>query len=270
MSHQPTGQWEIHLRQMMDEFSYPPTPDIAGAVRRRLEQREVRPVSLRRQLAWGMVIALVVLAGLMAVPQVRAAVFEILRIGAIRIVPVVPTPTVTSTAPALAPTGTLPTITPAPAPTPLSSVLDLAGKTTLAQARAKAGFPVRLPTYPPDVGPPDHLFLQDFGGPVVVLVWMDRAQPNRVRLSLHELGPGTFAEKIQPPIVQETTVNGQRAVWTEGPHLLQFLRNGQAIYDARRLVEGHTLVWTQGEITYRLETNLSLSQAVRIAESLSE
>ena len=267
MSHQPTGQWETHLRQMLDEFSYPPTPDIAGAVRRRLEQREARPVLLRRQLAWGVVIALVVLAGLMAVPQVRAAVFEILRIGAIRIVPVASTPTATPTVPALAPTGTLPTITPTPAPTPLSSVLDLAGETTLLQARAKAGFPIRLPTSLPDL--PDHVFLQDFGGPVVVLVWMDRTQPNRVRLSLHELGPGTFAEKIQPPIVQETTVNGQRAVWTEGPHLLQFLRNGQPIYDARRLVEGHTLVWTQGEITYRLETGLSLSQAVRIAESLS-
>ena len=268
MSYPPIGQWETHLRQMVDEFSYPPTPDIAGAVRRRLEQREARPVLLHRQLAWVVVIVLVILAGLMAVPQVRAAVFEILHIGAIRIVPVTPTPTVTPAAPAFAPTSTVSIAAPSPSPTPLSSVLDLAGETTLAEVRAKAGFPVHLPTYPSDLGPPDHVFLQDFSGPVAVLVWMDGTQPHRVRMSLHELGPGTFAEKIQPPVIQETTVNGQPAVWTEGPHLLQFLRAGQVIYDARRLVEGHTLVWTQGDMTYRLETDLSLNEAVRIAASL--
>ncbi len=219
---------------------------------------------LHRQLAWGVLIALVILAGSMAVPQVRAAVFGILRIGAVRIVPVAPTPTATPAAPVFAPT----IATPSPSPTPLSSVLNLAGETTLAEARAKAGFPIHLPAYPSDLGPPDHVFLQDLGGPVVVLVWMDGTQPNRVRMSLHELGPGTFAEKIQPPVIQETTVNGQRAGWTEGPHLLQFLRDGQVIYDARRLVEGHILVWTQGDITYRLETDLSLNEATRIAESL--
>ena len=265
MSHPPLEQWETHLRQMADEFSYPPTPDIAVAMRRRLEQTQTRPVLLRRQLAWLVMIALVIVAGLMAVPQVRAAVFEILRIGAIRIVPLASTPTVT---PAFAPTGTAPVVKPSPSPTPLSSVLDLAGETTLADARARASFPIRVPTYPPDLGPPDHVFLQDLGGPVVVLVWMDSTQPDRVRMSLHELGPDTFAEKIQPPVVQETTVNGQHAVWTEGPHLLQFLRDGQVIYDARRLVQGHTLVWTQGNVTYRLETNLSLNEAVRIAASL--
>ena len=78
------------------------------------------------------------------------------------------------------------------------------------------------------------------------------------------------AEKMQPPVVQETAVNGQRAVWTEGPYLLQFLRGSQKVYDAQRLIKGHTLVWTQGNITYRLEIDLSMSEAVRIAESLSQ
>ena len=34
------------------------------------------------------------------------------------------------------------------------------------------------------------------------------------------------------------------------------------------LVEGHALVWEEGDITYRLETSLSLDEAVKIAESL--
>ncbi len=284
MSHPPLEQLETRLRQAANSFAYPATPGLAGAVRRRLEHAQTRSARLWRRVAWGVVMALVILAGLMAVPQVRAAVFEILRIGAVRIVPVAPTPTLTPAAPALAFTGVAPVTTPlstvsprfdggapaapSPSPTPLLSVLDLAGETTLAEARAKAGFPIRLPTSPSDLGAPDRVFLQDLGGPVVVLVWMDSAAPNRVRMSLHELGPGTFAEKIQPPVVQETTVNGQPAVWTEGPYLLQFLRGGQVIYDTRRLVEGHTLVWTEGDVTYRLENDLSLDEAVRIATSL--
>jgi len=199
MSHQPMEPWETRLQQMPDEFSYPPTPDIAGAVRRRLEQTQTRSALLYRQLAWVAVIALVILAGLMAVPQVRAAVFEILRIGAIRIVPSTPAPTATPTALTLAPTSAAPVVTPSPSPTPLSSVLDVAGETTLAEARTRAGFPIRLPAYPLEQSLPERVFLQDLGGQVVVLVWMDSAQPNHARMSLHELGPGAFAERSSPP-----------------------------------------------------------------------
>ena len=266
MNQSPIEHWAARLQQTTDEFPYPPTPDVASIVRRRLEERRAHPVLYRRQLAWGVVIALVILAGLMAVPAVRAAVFEILRIGAVHIVPATSTPTT----PVVTPTSPGPAGTPSPSPTPLSSVLDLAGETTLAEARAQVSFPIRLPTYPSDLGMPEHVFLQDFNGPVIVLVWMDRTQPERLRMSLHELGPDTFAQKIQPPVVQETTVNGQRAVWTEGPYLLQFLRGSQKVYDAQRLIKGHTLVWTQGTITYRLEIDLSMSEAVRIAESLSQ
>lgn len=286
MSQPPLEHLETRLRQVADAFPYPTTPAVARAVRWRLEHASARPVRFRRYLAWGVVLALVILAGLMTVPQVRAAVFEILRIGAVRIVPVAPTPMVTPAAPTIAlanpapiatPLSAIPPrsdgaqavqATPSPSPTPLSSVLDLAGETTLAEARAKTSFPIRLPTYPADLGTPDHVFRQDLGGPMVVLVWMDGIQPNRVRMSLHELGPGTFAEKMQPPVIEATTINGQPAVWTEGPYLLQFLRGGQVDYEAQRLVEGHTLVWTQGEVTYRLESDLALTEAARIAASL--
>jgi hypothetical protein len=276
MSQPPLDDLQTRLRQVADTFSYPPSPDIASAVRWRLEHAPTRPAQFRRYLAWGVVIALVILAGLMAVPQVRAAVFEILRIGAVRIVPVAPTPLVTPAVPTSAPASVAPIptplnktqATPSPSPTPLSSVLDLAGETTLAEARAKVSFPIRLPAYPADLGAPDHVFLQDLGGPMVVLVWMDGTQPGRVRMSLHELGPGTFAEKVQPPVIEATTINGQPAVWTEGPYLLQFLRGGQVVYETQRLVEGHTLVWTQGQVTYRLESDLTLTEAARIAAAL--
>jgi hypothetical protein len=38
--------------------------------------------------------------------------------------------------------------------------------------------------------------------------------------------------------------------------------------DFRRLVEGQVLIWEADGITYRLETELSMEEAVAIAESL--
>lgn len=266
--------WETRLRVAAGAFPYPPTPDLAGAVERRLPGA-ARP-AVGRRWAWAVAVALFLLGGLLAVPQVRAAVLEFLQIGAVRIFLVEPTPTATppvtplpaATPPVTPAAAPSPTATPRPTPTPLVSVLDLAGETTLAEAETRAGFPIRLPAQPPDLGPPDRVFLQDLGGPVVVLVWLEPGRPEAVRLSLHMLGPGTAGQKFEPPVVQETTVNGRPAVWTEGPYLLQFQRGRRVDFDTRRLVEGHVLLWVEGEITYRLETDLPLAAAVRIAESL--
>src|SRR5690606_10916966 len=121
-------------------------------------------------------------------------------------------------------------------------------------------------THPADLGAPDGVFLQELGGMVVVLVWLDPAQPTRAHLSLHILGPGTFAEKGNVQQLAQTTVSGQRALWTEGPYLLAYGTDAAIEWDMRRIVEGHVLIWTEGELTYRLESNLPLDEVVRIAE----
>jgi hypothetical protein len=246
MNEEIDGQWEERVRAIAGAFPYPRTPDMA----RGMPQR-----SKPRRLAWSAAVTLIrlaLVAGLLAVPQVRAAMVEILNLGAIRILLGEPTSTPPSTPASRAPTA-------------LPSLLDLDGETTLAEARAQAGFSVRMPTYPPDLGLPDRVFLQHLGGPVVVLVWLDPEQPDRVRLSLHQLGVDIYGEKMQPPVVEETTVGNQPALWTEGPYFLQ-IQNADAAM--RRLVEGHVLVWMEDEITYRLETDLNLEEAIRIAESL--
>ncbi|HBY92721.1 MAG TPA: hypothetical protein DEP84_01965, partial [Chloroflexi bacterium] len=171
--------------------------------------------------------------------------------------------------PAATATRTRPPPTPRPSPTLSRSVLNLAGETTLAAAEAKAGFPVLLPIYPPDLGPPDRVYFQDLGGPAVILVWLVPESEDEVRMSLYALGEDVFGAKSQPEVIQETTVNGQRALWVRGPHILQFRdRQGRTVYEPRRLVEGNVLVWVQDQITYRLESHLSLKEAVRVAESL--
>jgi hypothetical protein len=256
MNENPSEEWEARLQRMARNLPYPPTPNLVGLLRSRLTKEPSPKTSRPWRLVWATVILVAVLAGLMTVPQVRAAVLRVLHLGAVEIiVDTTPTP--------------LPAArTPEPAsPTPLASasVLDLAGVTTLAEAQAQVDFPIRLPTHPPNLGPPDGVFAQNLGGPVVVLVWLDSERPDRVRLSLHQLGPGAFVWKIAPEVVQETTVNGQRALWTSGPYML-VTRRGDL--EQHRLVEGHVLIWTEGEITYRMETDLTLEETVRSAESL--
>lgn len=258
-------RWEEQLQTIAHTFPYPPTPDLAGAVQRHLTQQPSGrwPITVSSRFlrpAWVALLALLLLlAGLLAVPPVRAALQEWLQIGAVRIWLVEPTAT-----PTLQPK----TPTPRPPPTPIASLFDLAGATTLADAQKKAGFPLRLPSYPTTLGQPDGVFYQEIGGPAVILVWVDPVQPQRAKLSLHILGPNTFVEKGNATRLAATTVNGKSAYWTEGPYMLVYRRGSGTDFDIRRLVAGHVLIWTEGELTYRLETDDSMAEAVRIAESL--
>ncbi|MFN8428149.1 MAG: hypothetical protein U0X87_18070 [Anaerolineales bacterium] len=62
-----------------------------------------------------------------------------------------------------------------------------------------------------------------------------------------------------------TQVNGQRAYWGEGPYPLR-MYNGDLEFT--RLIEGHVLIWAVDNVTYRLETDSTLQEAIKVAESL--
>jgi hypothetical protein len=230
--------------------------------------------------AWAAISLLaLLLAILFVVPDVRAEIVRFLQIGAVRIFLATATQTVevpipqvplTATPIALPPNTALPQFTSTPIASqyePLYSITmsDLAGETTLEAAQATAQFPIRLPGYPADLGAPEHIFLQEYGL-MVILVWTDPTDAQKVRLSLHEIGSESIlVKKFEPIVIQETQVNGGYAVWAQGPYLVQ-LTDGT--YTWRRFVQGNTLIWEENEITYRLESELSLEETVKIAESL--
>jgi hypothetical protein len=254
------------LSQLSQELPYPPTPDIAAAVASHLEDEKSRPPrQLSPRLAW-VVVILILLATLMAIEPVRAQILEFLQVGAIRIFLNQPDPTIPPGGAQPSPMAgvSIPTATPVAFP-----VLDeLAGETSLEGARSAIGFPIKLPTYPPALGEPDRVFLQDLGGQAVLLVWMDEDDPGSIQLDLLIMGPGTFAEKGLPEVIEETSVNGLRAIWTQGEHILHF--GGTTYQSVPLVVQGNILVWEQDGITYRLESDLPLEEAVRLAESLDE
>jgi hypothetical protein len=224
-------------------FRYPPTPDIAA----RLQQRRARPAR-RPRLAWAVAIVLVIAAGLLTVPAVRAAVVEIVKFGAVRIFLGGPTPT------PLPPTGHL-------------SLSELPGETTLEAARASAEIPIRLPSYPSDLGPPDRVYLLNGFGGIVILVWEDPNYPDLARLALFEIPPGPIVNKLFPERIESASVAGRPAIWTTGDHFVELIMESR---QELVLVRGNVLIWSLEGVTYRLETTLSLEEALRIAESLEE
>jgi hypothetical protein len=271
MSDPRTERFGLRVQAVAANLAYPPTPNISMQVKARLESKVYQlwrtsgDVRLQRRFMFAaLALALACITSL-AVPQVRATLIDFFQIGAVRIFFTEPTPTPTQGTGAVSPAGpgqaaSLST------PTLLPSLLDLSGQTTLAEARAQTGYALPLPTYPSDLGQPDYVFLQNLNGDMVILVWLDPAQPARIRLSLHFIAPGSFAiKKVEPKFIQFTTVNGREAVWAEGPYLLQL---SSADYGIRRLIEGQVLIWTDADLTYRLETDQALEEAIKIAESL--
>jgi hypothetical protein len=257
--------FEKQLSSIAKGLDYPRAPNIAGSVIKRLRP-STRPRFVSRRFAWTLTIILILFSSLMLIPPARAAIIEFIQIGIVRIFRAEPTP-VTPPQQEFPSTMVPVTATPAPTSQPLIPILErLAGEQTLEEAQQTVGYPILLPSYPPDLGQPDRVFVQDAEGDMTILIWIDPERPGQVLMSLHMIPPGSWAvDKMNPALVQETTVNGQRAAWAVGPYPVRF-SNGNL--DFVSLVEGHVLIWTDGEITYRLETGLDLEEAIKVAESL--
>jgi hypothetical protein len=256
-------------------IEYPPTPPLAAHVRGALQadraRRPVRSIFKSRGFAIGLAVIAVVLA-LLLIPQTREVIAQILGLRTIRIIEATPTPT--------APVATAaPTVIPAPTPTPGVVPFKQCCPSSLADAQQRARFKILLP---PDEAP-SQVFFQDqiFGrgsdAQQLVLVFGNANQP---RFILYE-AQGWLYEKIinvsgatAGTTITETQVNGQRALWLTGaPHILVTLdQAGNPLFDTERPVNANTLVWEKRDsatdTTYRLETALSLAEAVRFAEAL--
>jgi len=256
--------FEKRLISIATGLDYPRTPDITQSVMTRLRP-STRSRLISRRLAWSLTILLILFSSLMLIPPARAAIIEFIQIGIVRIFRNAPTPPppVEGTPSTMIPV----TATPGPTSQSLIPILEgLAGEMTLEEAEQTVDFPIRLPSYPPDLGRPDRSFVQDADGDMVILVWLDPQQPDRVLMSLHFIPRGSWAiDKVEPTLIKETEVNGQRAIWAVGPYPLR-LYNGDIEFT--RLINGHVLIWQAGDITYRLETDLPLEGAIKIAESL--
>lgn len=249
MNKPPSESWEKQVADVAQRFSYPPTPNIADRMREREQKHVKRRVWRPQRLVMVACVLLCLLIGVMSVPTGRASLIEFLQFGAIRIWFVEPEPTVRAEV----------------AITEALFVLDddMKGEMTLAQAEEHTNFSLRLPTYPETLGKPDRIFTLNPTQKAVLLVWLVPGSTNQVGLSLHQLNMEFYSKKTTAKF-EYVQVNGTSAAWLSEPHDLYLNPMG----DKPRRVEGNVLIWVEKEITYRLETNWSLEEAVRFAESL--
>ncbi|MBI1278991.1 MAG: hypothetical protein GC179_12755 [Anaerolineaceae bacterium] len=264
---QPDESWETTVREIARDFAYPPTPDIVQQTSQQLvRSRRTVPGALK----WAVAIVLALIIVVISVPEARAFVTEIIRIGAIQIFVGQPTPTSIPTA---LPAATRTATDVQPTSINISSVFEMPNETTFEDAVQRLKSPIQLPTYPDNIGQPDHVYVQDFGqGVLVTLVWLVPGEPDRVWLSLDILNDRFVANKFIDNDGQyhNVQVNNTPAQWITGLHEIGFFGNRTQIF---RKVNGTVLIWLvgqDGKLTYRLEGTSSEEEAIRIAESLQD
>ena len=241
------------------ELAYPPTPQLAVAVRRRLADASMRPrrewrwvPRLDRRFALALAAVLAVAAIVLAVsPDAREAVAERLGLRGVQIqqVPAVSAPRATQ--------------------------LNLGEPVTLDQARARVAYQIDVPVV---LGPPDEVYLSNtpVGGQVALVYYprSDLPQANTTGVgglltefrgnvrSTAALGkgipPGTHLEEVQ--------VDGGRAFWIEGdPHTFFYMdARGQIQTESTRLA-ANVLLWEHGDVTLRFESALPRDAALALA-----
>jgi hypothetical protein len=247
-------------------FAYPPTPDLRARTVARVaalgQPSRARPA--RRRLAFAAVAAVLALLALtLALPDGRRAVAEFFGlVEGERIERLAPGPTPSMPAVSVGATGT-PARSPAATATPSPIRPDqYAERVTMETARAALGFE---PALPPDLGPPDAVYLAVWGRqPLLILEYP--------RFDLWQTRGGGFVGKGLPEEAQVDipSVSGEPAYWVDsGPYSAAFYdAGGNEVHGSRRTITSKVLIWRGAESYYRLETELSLEQALAIAESL--
>ena len=248
-------------------IDYPPTPNLAARVQVNLKtDRPRQPDRPIGRLRPAFVVALAVLAAialLLIIPETREAIAQLLGLRTIRIIETTPTPRP-------------PAATPAPTPTLGVVPFKQCCESTLAEAQQRAEFELLLP---PDEQPTRVFFQDQVFGPgsepqQVVLVFGDPDRPRFVLYQATRFLYGKIVPRDSGTVITETQVGNQRALWLTGaPHILITLdQNGEPLIDFERPVNANTLIWETGDldsgVTYRLETPLSLAEAIEFAESL--
>jgi hypothetical protein len=225
------------LRALGRQLDVPPAPDLTLAVRARLQAAAPRRTPILR---YAVVILLLLLSAVLAVPPVRAAVFDFFRIGGVEIhqgsgPPVPPTPVLTE-----------------------RPVADLD------EAELVTGVRARPPAL---LGRPDQIRVIE--GRVVSLSWRSAADWPEVRLDVFDgtLEPA-FEKYLRFQEALEVRVGDVPGWYVGGPHEVVYVDPSGTRRESSARLAGPTLIWHRAGITYRLEAALPPGRITTLAASV--
>jgi hypothetical protein len=274
MSRRELPDLERALADLAAALEFPATPDLAGAVAARLEEAPApgparvghrgRPAGRpgwRRLAVAGLVAVLLAAAVLVASPGTREAVARRLGLRGVGVELGGPPP---------------PTVTTHPAE-PLD--LGLGERVTLAEARRRVGFPVLVPGAA-GFRQPAAVFVNQAAPPGGRVDLVYRARPGLPASPFTDAGllltefrgrpSPEFLKKVAVlGMVEEVTVGGEPGYWFSGePHFFTYHDARGGVREEQTRLAGNTLIWQRGDLTLRLEGQLSRQEALAIAESL--
>jgi len=231
------SELELRLHELRDEIAWPETP---------LLEPDLRPAPVprrrwRRELAVAFAILLVVIAGVLAFsPGARSAFLEIFRIRGATVERVENLPDVRA------------------------QRLDYGERVTREEAELRSGFQVL------DLGSkPDAFFIRPDG--LVSAVYGD---PGRPRVVLSQARGAIFDGFMKKTggsgtIVRYVTVKGQPGLFVTGDeHYVMFRDRNGNIADERTYLAGTVLLWNRGPLLLRLEGDMTLAEARKLANSV--
>lgn len=231
---------EGRLHDASPRYPFPPTPDISSAIVQRLPAR--RRAGLRLVIA--LAAALVALAALLGLSKgARSAVLDILD---------------------AVPGVRIERVEELPASTLLPDV-DFGRPMTLAQAKRRASFDVRLPA---ELGRPERVYFdRSPGGGTVVTLRYDRT----AILTEWQTAAVLFYKHVELDTRAELArFDGKLGVWIEGgDHAVFYLANEATERSIPGRLAGNVLIWQDEDRGYRLEADISRSRALEIARSLT-
>jgi hypothetical protein len=277
MSRRELHDLEQALADLAASLEFPSTPDLAAAVTARLDQaparrpaapaRRSRLAGLVGRSGWrrlavaGLAAVLLAAAVLVASPGTREAVARRLGLRGVGVQLGGPPP---------------PTVTSRPGE---RLDLGLGPRVTLEEARRRVGFPVLVPGAA-GFQQPAAVYVSGTvpAGGRVDLVY--RARPGLPASPFTDVGLLVTEFRGQPTPefikkvtvlgrVEQVTVAGEPGYWFSGePHFFTYRDAAGNLRDEQTRLAGNTLVWQRGDLTLRIEGEISRQEALRIAESM--
>ena len=238
-----------------------PKRDMWPAVRTRIAERRAKPWWSRLHLERGAfapvaaTLAIILVAGLLLTPRFADSLGHVLSIPGLQIYRVPESPTAR----------------------PNASPPTFAGQrvTSVAEASRVAGFTVRTPAA---LGEPSAIYVETAPVRVTIVYASVKGIPLspqagvsaivvefkgtlETQIMSKAIGPGTTLDAVPLGSGVAYYLAGQ-------PHQFFFRDPAGNIQPETLRLAGNTLLWTDGGVTYRLEAQVGLDEAVRIASSL--
>jgi hypothetical protein len=238
---------DLALRDLGAHLAWPPEIDLASRVSAEIENVvPLRPRRPARRVALVAAAALLVLTGLLAVsPGLRAAVFEFLGISGAKV------EVHESVAP---PSG------------PSFAGQALLGKQlSVEEAEDELGFALTLPR---GLGDGVGVFMLREGGATIATVAFRNGDLLLSQFS-GSIGQETIGKSVTIGQAERVRVGDALGIWVEGPHTVYVQDPVIGTIESRPLLGGNTLLWSVGDVTFRLEGSADLEEALRIARTVA-